>query len=49
MAVLNMFYNALSDEGFLLCEYSQEIPEDINYRFLKVLPEKKLYQKTLLK
>lgn len=48
-AVLNMFYNALSDEGFLLCEYSQEIPEYINYCFLKVLPEKKLYRKTLLK
>jgi chemotaxis protein methyltransferase CheR len=47
--VIRMFYNALSDEGFLLCEYSQEIPEYPNYRFKRVLPEKKLYRKTSLK
>jgi chemotaxis protein methyltransferase CheR len=47
--VIKMFYNALSDEGFLLCEYSQEIPEYLNYRFVRVLPENKLYRKTSLK
>jgi chemotaxis protein methyltransferase CheR len=46
--VIKMFYNALSDEGFLLCEYSQEIPEYLNDRFVKVLPDKKLYRKKLL-
>lgn len=47
--VLKMFYDSLSDEGFLLCEYSQEIPEYLNGHFVRVLPEKKLYRKTLLK
>ncbi len=47
--VIMMFYNSLADEGFLLCEYSQEIPEYLNDHFVRVLPEKKLYRKTLLK
>ena len=47
--VIKMFYNSLADEGFLLCEYSQEIPEYLNDHFVRVLPEKKLYRKTLLK
>jgi len=47
--VIKMFYNSLADVGFLLCEYSQEIPEYLNDHFVRVLPEKKLYRKTLLK
>lgn len=46
--VIKMFYNALADEGFLLCEYSQEIPEYLNDHFVRVLPDKQLYRKTLL-
>lgn len=42
--VLKMFYDSLTDKGFLLCEYSQEIP--LNSYFTRVTPEKNLYQKT---
>ena len=47
--VIKMFYNSLGDAGFLLCEYSQELPEYLNKHFIQVLPAKKLYRKTLLK
>ena len=47
--VIKMFYNSLGDAGFLLCEYSQELPEYLNKYFMQVLPAKKLYRKTLLK
>ncbi|RPJ79590.1 MAG: chemotaxis protein CheR [Alphaproteobacteria bacterium] len=44
--VIKMFHNSLADEGFLLCEYSQEIPEYLSSRFTRILPEKNLYRKT---
>jgi len=47
--VIKMFYNSLENEGFLLCEYSQELPEYLNNYFVRTVPEKKLYRKTLLK
>jgi len=47
--VIKMFYNSLENEGFLLCEYSQELPEYLNNYFIRKVPEKKLYRKTLLK
>jgi chemotaxis protein methyltransferase CheR len=47
--VIKMFYNSLENEGFLLCEYSQELPEYLNNYFIRTVPEKKLYRKTLLK
>jgi chemotaxis protein methyltransferase CheR len=47
--VIKMFYNSLTDRGFLLCEYSQEIPVYLNIYFTRVLPEKNLYRKTPVK
>jgi chemotaxis protein methyltransferase CheR len=47
--VIKMFYDSLTDNGFLLCEYSQEIPKYSSIYFTRVLPEKNLYQKTLMK
>lgn len=44
--VIKMFYNSLMDDGFLLCEHSQEIPEYLNNHFTKVLSDKNLYRKT---
>jgi chemotaxis protein methyltransferase CheR len=46
--VIKMFYYSLTDEGFLLCEYSQEIPQYLNSHFTRVLPDKNLYQKNIL-
>lgn len=43
--VVKMFYNSLTDEGFLLCEFSQEIPEYLNSHFKRMLPEQNLYRK----
>ncbi len=43
--VVEMFYDSLSDRGFLLCEASQEIPEYFNSHFERILPEKNLYRK----
>jgi chemotaxis protein methyltransferase CheR len=43
--VVKMFYNSLICNGFLLCEFSQEIPEYLNSHFIRVVPEKNLYRK----
>lgn len=47
--VIKMFYDSLTDKGFLLCEYSQELPVYLNNYFIRVLPEKNLYRKTPVK
>lgn len=44
--VIKMFYDSLTDKGFLLCEYSQRIPVYLNSYFTRVLQEKNLYRKT---
>ncbi|KKG10385.1 hypothetical protein EO95_01700 [Methanosarcina sp. 1.H.T.1A.1] len=43
--VVKMFYNSLTDDGFLLCEISQEIPEYLSGHFTRILPEQNLYRK----
>jgi chemotaxis protein methyltransferase CheR len=43
--VIKMFYNALTYNGFLLCEFSQEIPQYLNNHFIRIFPEKNLYRK----
>lgn len=35
VAVIKMFYNSLTEGGFMLCEYSQKIPEYLDSHFIR--------------
>jgi len=43
--VIRMFHNSLTEEGFLLTEFSQEIPECFQKHFTRILPGQNLYRK----
>ncbi|UUX92882.1 CheR family methyltransferase [Methanoplanus endosymbiosus] len=45
--VIKMFYNSLAKEGFLLTEFSQDMPECFRKHFSRIVPDQNLYRKKL--
>jgi chemotaxis protein methyltransferase CheR len=43
--VINMYYDSLNDNGLLLFEQTQKMPDDLNNKFTKVTSDASLYRK----
>ena len=45
ISVINMFYDVLEDEGILMIEQTQKLPEEVAHLFQKVSDNSQIYQK----